>query len=167
MATWWKYCFSNMRISTSNSIWHAIEGRSGLISTISTVEAQIVTIIMHGRKLHAGCIDPLALGPSISLLRLALCAFCWIRQGEDDRSFTHSRNSLNDSMTAWVNVLPTILPPIRTLALTRFAFVSIVADLTKEKEVVARWIKAGLEDNALQDENIRNKWMSILTLSTK
>jgi hypothetical protein len=63
--------------------------------------------------------------------------------------------------------LPTILPPIRTLALTRFAFVSIVADLTKEKEVVARRIKAGLEDNALQDENIKNKWMSILTLSTK
>lgn len=65
------------------------------------------------------------------------------------------------SMTAGVNALPTILPPIRTLALTRFAFVSIVADLTKEKEVVARRIKAGLEDNALQDENIRNKWMSL------
>lgn len=120
---------------------------------------------MHGRKLHAGCIDPLALGPSISLLRLALCAFCWIRQGEDDRSFTHSRNSLNDRLSK--RLANKNVPPIRTLALTRFAFVSIVADLTKEKEVVAQRIKAGLEDNALQDENIRNKWMSILTLSTK
>jgi len=64
-----------MRISTSNSICHAIEGGSGLISTISTIEAQIVTIMMHERKLHAGCIDPLALRPSISLLRLALCGF--------------------------------------------------------------------------------------------
>jgi hypothetical protein len=88
-----------MRISTSNSICHAIEGGSGLISTISTIEAQIVTIMMHERKLHAGCIDPLALRPSISLLRLALCAFCWIRQGENDRSFTYSRNSLNDRLS--------------------------------------------------------------------
>lgn len=71
-----------MRISTSNSICHAIEGGSGLISTISTIEAQIVTIIMHGRKLHACRIDPLALGPSISLLRLA----CTPRSAGFDRA---------------------------------------------------------------------------------
>jgi hypothetical protein len=54
-----------MRISTSNNICHVIEGGNGLISTIATVEAQIVTFIMHERKLHADCRDSLALGPPI------------------------------------------------------------------------------------------------------
>jgi hypothetical protein len=54
-----------MRTFTSNNICHPKEDVTGLISTIATVEAQIVTIIMHGRKLHACCIDPFALGPYI------------------------------------------------------------------------------------------------------
>jgi hypothetical protein len=58
-----------MRISTSNNICHTIEDVNGLTSTIATVEAQIVTIIMHWRKLklHACCIQPFDLGPSICL----------------------------------------------------------------------------------------------------
>lgn len=166
MATWWKYCFSNMRISTSNSIWHAIEGRSGV--NLDHIYSWSSDCHHHNareeiaRRLHRSpCLGTIYKPPQACLHSARSAGF--------DRAKKIGRSLTLEiaSMTAWVNALPTILPPIRTLALTRFAFVSIVADITKENEVVARRIKAGLEDNALQDENIRNKWMSILTLSTK